>query len=275
MMLNGRSRRLVARNLLRYENYLALVRMYRVCEHPIASGRRYFLGSGTYPVVVGIRTPVGVQRVTLFGPHDAMTAHEIFCREDYRTPLAPRIAVDFGSNIGLSALYFLTRSDTTVCELYEPDPRNVEKLRINLRGFESRYTLHESAVGPAAGVAPFATDLTGRYGTLDQSSWVFEHARRASGAPTDRVGPAPVIDVKVEGVNDVLGEVLDRRASIDLLKIDTEGTEFDIVRAVDPVILARIDRIVMESFDSSVSLPRFKARFSCDTVTLVNEDRKE
>jgi hypothetical protein len=35
-------------------------------------------------------------------------------------------------------------------------------------------------------------------------------------------------------VNDVLEQVLDRHGSIDPLNVDTEGTEADIIGAVDP-----------------------------------------
>jgi FkbM family methyltransferase len=271
-MLNGRSRWLVARNLLRYENYLALARTLRVCERPVAAARRYFFGSGAYPVAMGIRTPLGMQRATLFGPHDAVTAHEIFCREDYRTPRPAEIVIDLGSNTGLSALYFLTRSSTAVCELYEPDPRNVARLRANLLGFEARYTLHESAVGSIGGVAPFAREPTGRYGTLDESSWVFENARKTrSTAPMEDSAPC-IIQVNVDGINELLGVMLDRYGSIDLLKVDTEGTEVDIIRAVEPAIRSRIAQIVIESFDHTVSLPGFDARNSCDTIMLVNQE---
>ena len=142
-MLNNRSFKLIARNVTRPSNYVALARTCRVYERPLTAASRYFLGSGDYPCSVQVRTPIGPRSVTLFNSHDAMTLHEIFCREDYRCPSPPQVVVDLGSNIGVSALYFLTRSQSTYCELYEPDPRNLPKLLQNLRDYRGRFALHE------------------------------------------------------------------------------------------------------------------------------------
>ena len=113
--------------------------------------RRYFLGRGDYPYRCPVRTPAGIVAPTLYSSHDMFTVNEIFCREDYASGSGVRTVVDVGSNIGLSALYFLTRDPGCHCLLYEPVPRNVERLRLNLAGYEERYTLHEAAVAAAAG----------------------------------------------------------------------------------------------------------------------------
>ena len=47
------------------------------------------------------------------------------------------MAVDFGSNIGISALYFLTRNPSVQVYLFEPVPSNIERLRENLKGYEN------------------------------------------------------------------------------------------------------------------------------------------
>ena len=52
-------------------------------------------------------------------------------------PVATSV-IDIGPNIGISPLYFLTRSHTTHCELHEPDPNNLAKLLENLKGYEDR-----------------------------------------------------------------------------------------------------------------------------------------
>jgi FkbM family methyltransferase len=267
-VFNDRSPKLIARNVLRWENYHSLAEMIRVYERPLDAAERYFLGRGSYPARLGVRTPSGPIEARLFGPHDSITAHEIFCRGDYRVTPPAEVIVDIGSNIGLSALYFLTRSTTSVCELYEPNPQNLPRIRANLEGFEGRFWLHESAVGTVAGDGRFATESTGRYGTLDQASWVFHPPPAEGGGGT--VAPDHVIDVKVEDVNAVLEGALSKHGMIDLLKVDTEGTEMDIVRAIEPGIRKRVERIIAETFDRSVALPGFHTRFSCDTVTFTN-----
>jgi len=53
-----------------------------------------------------------------------LTVNEIFCREDYYCNGSVNVVVDLGSNIGLSALYFLSRNDKAKVYLFEPDPKN-------------------------------------------------------------------------------------------------------------------------------------------------------
>src|ERR1700744_4648739 len=99
-MLNGRSFKMITRNVTRPSNYAALARTIQVYQHPFTAASRYFLGSGDYPCSAQVRTPIGPQDVTLFNSQDAITLHEIFCREDYRCP-SPQVVVDIGANIGV------------------------------------------------------------------------------------------------------------------------------------------------------------------------------
>jgi FkbM family methyltransferase len=250
-------------------NYVALARMFRVCEDPVAAASRYFLGRGDFPCTVRVRTPSGSQEMTLFHRHDAITMHEIFCREDYKSTPPPKVVVDIGSNIGISALYFLTRSPETFCELYEPDPLNVQKLEVNLRGFGGRFSLHETAVADRAGTLLFTREPTGRYGRLEPAS------TGQSGVSTNEPDSgdsaiSTAIEVRVEHVNTVLEDAIARHGEIDLLKIDTEGSELATVHSIDPALLARVRRIVIEWFDRHVDLEGFGASSSGDTVTFVN-----
>ena len=84
-----------------------------------------------------MRTLSGVIRPTLHSRHDMFTVKEMFCRGIIR-PARPGSVVDIGSNIGLSALFFLTRTSGCHGSLYEPVPRNVERLRANLGGYAER-----------------------------------------------------------------------------------------------------------------------------------------
>jgi FkbM family methyltransferase len=231
-------------------NYVALVRMLRLCERPLDVARRYFVGGGDYPYSCGVRTPVGVVRPTLHSHHDVWTLSEVFCREDYKAGPELEVAVDIGSNIGLSALYFLTRNEMSRCYLHEPDPRNVARLRANLARFEGRWFLEDAAVGPEAGVVAFGREATGRYGAV--------------GAQTD-----DVFNVRCLAINDVLGTVLDAHDEIDVLKIDTEGLEAATVAAIRPELL---ERIAIVYFESSTFAPfhedRFESLFANETMTL-------
>lgn len=215
------------------QHYRALGNMLRVYPRPGDAAARYVFGRGTYPARIEVRTPLGPVRPQLYTRHDMLTLNEVFCRLDYELQGPARVVVDLGSNIGLSALYFLTRPSRPFCYLYEPDPRNAARLRDNLAGYADRWELAEAAVAARAGRVRFATEPTGRYGRVGGD------AHGGGGLTVD-----------CRAINDVLEHALTRAGTIDLVKIDTEGLELDTVRAMDPALLRRVRAIVFEAFDA-------------------------
>ena len=248
-MLGGRPLSLVAREAVSPRNYRSLVRMRALSPDFAAVARRYFLGGGAYPWCPRVRTPLGIVAPALWSHHDVWTLNEVFFREDYRARPDLRVAVDIGSNIGISALYFLTRNRLARAYLYEPDPRNVARLRDNLAAFEARYELAEVAVAPAGGRVEFAREPTGRYG------------RVGSGEDS--------IVVESVGIRELLERVLEHEPRIDLLKLDTEGLEEATVEAIPPELLDRIDVIAFESErPAPLHADRFSHWFGNETVRL-------
>lgn len=245
-----------AREALRWGNYRAVLNMPRTYGRFWEPARRYFTGGGTYPYRVDVRTPLGTVRPTLHSFHDLLTLNEIFCRHDYELPHDARHVVDVGSNIGLSALYFLTRNTETRCLLFEPDPRNVAKLRQTLAGFEARYELVEEAVWTVDGELAFHVEETGRYGGIG-------------------VATADAIQVRCRHVDRVIEHALERFPRIDLLKIDTEGVEEETVRAISPRFYERIGRIYLESLpDADLLEPRFRNAQYVSIRRLINRDMR-
>jgi FkbM family methyltransferase len=249
-VLGGRPLARIVKEIGRPRNYLALARMFRVCRDPLDVARRYFLGGGTYPHRCELRTPVGGVSATVYSHHDVWTVVEVFCRGDYRVGREIEVAVDVGSNIGISALYFLTRNSACRTYLYEPDPRNAERLRRNLEAFSDRWTLHEAAVGPTAGSVEFGREETGRYGAV--------------GAQTE-----DVIRVECVAVNDLLEDILSREGAVDVLKVDTEGLETATIAAISPELLEGIRTIYFES-ESPARLheEHFEFSYANETVRL-------
>ena len=226
----------IAREAVRPANWVALVRMPLRYSHPLDGARRYFTTSGEYPHPFEIRTPQGIVAPTLYSQHDMITVNEVFCREDYRVDAEAEVVVDVGSNIGISALYFLTRSPSARVWLYDPVPRNVERLRRNHEPFGGRWSLEQVAVADRAGEEPFSVEPTGRYGGLE--------------------GPhAEAIAVRVRHIDEILGEVLASESVIDVLKIDTEGVEARTLAAASPELLSRVGLVFAEDIDSSISPP--------------------
>jgi FkbM family methyltransferase len=230
-------------------NYRALGNVLLHCKGRRDLLRRYLRAGGEYPYRCAMSTPVGDVAPTLYSSHDVNTVVEVFFRGDYPAPSNLKTVVDIGSNIGLSAMYFLTRNRDSRCYLYEPVPRNVARLRDNLAAFESRWVLDECAVGLEAGVAAFGIEDTGRYGGL--------------AVRTDKH-----IDVRVREVNEVLGSVLEIEPRIDVLKIDVEGLEADLVLAIRPDLLARVERIYFEAERLPLHTDRYDHEFDHATNRL-------
>lgn len=258
-MFGGRSPRFIARQALEWKNYSALARMCRTCAHPLDFAGRYFMGSGSYPACIRLRTPIGVIAPTLYSHHDVLTVNEIFCRLDYYLPPDGSVVVDIGSNIGISALYFLTRSPGVRCFLFEPDPRNTERLRANLSAYQNRYELICEAVADRSGIVSFGREATGRLGGIDA------RLQRLTSLGTLE----DVIEVPCGHINDVLAGVIAREDHIDLLKIDTEGMEDRTVAAIDPELLSRVRVLCYEtSFPVNPAPELFDMAFATETARL-------
>jgi FkbM family methyltransferase len=217
-------------------HYTALANMFRVYRSPVPALVRYAFGTGRYPAQIPVRTPLGWFSPTLYSHHDLLTLNEIFCRLDYAAGPTARVVVDVGSNIGLSALYFLTRDPSVRCYLFEPVPQNVERLRVNLAGFEERFTLNQCAVGDTAGEFEFGVEGSGRYGGIGRST-------------------GTSIRVPCRSINDILEEVMSREGRVDLLKLDTEGYEVRTVEAMAPEHLKRTAAIYLEGSPTRPLLP--------------------
>jgi FkbM family methyltransferase len=247
----NRSPRAIARAPFRRGHYRGLLGAFRFYGKPRECLWRYLTARGEYPYAPRLKTPLGTVAPTLDTSHDMSTVHEIFAREDYAAGHDLRLAVDVGGNIGISALYFLTRSPESRVIIFEPNPRNVARLRKNLDAFSDRYELHESAIGLANGQVDFTTEWTGRYGRVSSS------------------GP-DTIRVSCLEINDVLKAIVGERGPIDLLKIDVEGLEGDLVASLEPDLLGDLRVIYYETVDPEPLHPdHFAHSFSLQTNRLV------
>lgn len=208
-------------------HYVAAVNILKLFNNPVDILKRYLLGSGVYPFTVSIKTPIGLVNLTLYSYHDLLTLNEIFCREDYFCKNDIRTVVDFGSNIGISALYFLTRNRETFVYLFEPLAVNCQRMRQNLEYFQDRFNLSPVAVWLADGDVEFGYEETGRYGGVKVMS--------------DYKIMVPAMDV-----NNILSNIIEKHTNIDILKIDIEGGERDILAAIAKENLSKINTIYIE-----------------------------
>ena len=117
--------------------------------------------------------------------------------------------LDIGANIGYYSALFLHKVKNSRAVCFEPQPGIVDLLRLNLAQFGDRAQVHQVGLADKEGELRFHVDLTNR------------------GASRFRTDGELVI--KVQDAAKVFAE-LDR---VDLMKIDVEGFEEPIFRAIE------------------------------------------
>ncbi|KAA9005083.1 FkbM family methyltransferase [Histidinibacterium aquaticum] len=180
-----------------------------------------------YPKHVSLATPIGTVEATMFLPDDRLTVNEIFCRLDYEVSPGIRTAVDFGSNVGISALYFLSRNPEVKVWLYEPNPANVTKLTEQVAPYADRVVLNPVGVAAEDGTLEFGFEPTGRYG----------------GAGLDF---PEKVQLDVHSAERVLSEIIAERGRIDVLKVDIESLEEEILLSLSKETASKIELLLVE-----------------------------
>jgi FkbM family methyltransferase len=205
--------------------------------------RRYVTNSGDYPAAVTMRTPVGKVTAKVNTHHDVRTAVEIFARGDYAhlSSDAIRCVVDIGANIGISALYFASRNPSCQVYAYEPSPINHATLEANAASMPGQIHVVEKAVSDSEGTMPFNAEPIGRYSGLVAREYTRELVN--------------VVEVEVLHIDDVLRAAIDEHGEIDVLKVDTEGSELPIVLGANPELLAKVRTIFVEANPSEAIHP--------------------
>lgn len=238
MRIGRRNFRQVKQLLLKGNSYKAIPRIFQVHYKPLRVIFEELFSLGSYPWTLRLRAPTGDVQARVYSGADLSTANLVFCREDYHMPSGARVVVDIGSNIGLSSLYWLTRSTEVHVYCYEPAPTSYQRLLENLRPYGGRFTPYNVAVSDFRGTARLWVDPTGVKSSLDHSERVAEP-----------------VDVGVSHVNDILEAVVSQRGRIDMLKLDNEGHEFRTLTAIAPEFWERITCVNVGCHDNRAAVP--------------------
>ena len=228
-MLGNRPFKTIILSLFQKQHWFALYNMFRKYKKFPQNFYRYISGAGNYPYQCQVKTTTGIISIHLYTHHDLLTVNEIFCRLDYKSNKDVKTIVDLGSNIGISALYFLTRNSHSNCYLFEPDPKNIDRLKHNLSDYNARYHLYENAVATTSGEVQFGVEKTGRYGGIG-------------------VETGNYISVSCLNIKDVLNDILSKEKQIDILKVDTEGSEIITIESINRDYLKKIKCIYLEGY---------------------------
>ena len=136
------------------------------------------------------------------------------------------VVVDIGGNIGVFALFAASHAKNVTVLSYEPFPANAKAFQNNCdRSDVKDVTLNELGVAGSRGKRSLAV----------AESWV-AHSLSNGDEDSER------IEIETTTLDDIVEQI----GSCDLLKIDCEGSEYEIFGAAKPATFEKIGKIVCE-----------------------------
>lgn len=216
-------------------NWMAIPRAFAVFAKPFEFF--WHASNGTFPQKVEVRSPTGPVIIKLRNFESLKTCYSVFCREDYKTsPRRSFMALDLGANIGVAALYFLSRNRANRVRCYEPDPTNLDLLYRNLDPYKERVEIVEKAVAPSSGTGTLFRATDGKHSSLRQDVAVYN-------------GFAAEVPTELIAFDEVLRAASDNPEVV--VKIDVEGIETDLIRSVEFGNYPYVRRLLVESVTCS------------------------
>jgi len=228
-------------SLKRLDRWREVPRCLQEFEEPVALLATYLgLSDMTMPTVVKHRSGLRLQ-VNEFGDLEAIW--QIFLRRVYDVRPTDRVIVDAGGNVGLFSCYASWRAPQSQILTIEPFPSTVTRLRTHLaeNGLEARVTVLDRALTATPGevVMPLDTPSSQQKPVLQGP---------ADGKTVIRVPSVPL--------SDAVATLPER---IDLLKMDIEGSEFEVLLHAPRKTLQRFQRINVEHHEPPVGTSYSKA----------------
>lgn len=166
------------------------------------------------------------------------TADEVLCNTGYEFLLdEPYIMIDIGFNIGITSLYFARKSKIKAIYGFEPFiptyNQGLNNLKLN-PDYSDKIKLFDYGLGIEDKVLriPYNKELPGSMSTVFQNS-------------KDNV--SSIEEVKIKNAYDVINEIINKHKEKVFVKLDTEGSEFEILPLLSETgLLSKIDILIME-----------------------------
>jgi FkbM family methyltransferase len=175
-----------------------------------------------------------------FREKDIFIFNEVLFGNPYITPELykepPRYILDLGAHIGLASLRFTAAFPNAVIHCYEPDPENFELLALNTEGLRN-IVLHREAVG-------CAIEKTFFYINGDRHT--------ASSLKPDGMDRFSKIECSVLSLDEIIKRT---DSSVDLIKFDIEGVEYEVFSCSE--LVHGLRHIVGEMKASRPEIERF------------------
>jgi FkbM family methyltransferase len=167
---------------------------------------------------------------------DAFVVGEVFSVREYEAKgfdIEPAdIVVDIGAHIGAFTVYAARRASKGLVLAYEPFPENFVYLQQN-KEINNLYNLkifNKAVTSTGSDVDLFISALN----NVCHSLYKFGSTKRA-------------IQIQSTTLKDIFEE--NKLDKINFLKIDTEGSEFDIILNAPKILLEKIDKMIIEYHD--------------------------
>jgi len=162
--------------------------------------------------------------------YDLETLWQIFFHRVYDVRPSDRVVIDAGANIGLFACYATRRSPAARVVCIEPFPATYERLRETIRAnrLDDRVTCLNQALDSSEGTAAMTSAA--------EASQMYRLASGDRGAGSVTVRTLTLARLLEDLATD----------TIDLLKMDIEGSEYNVLLTTPREILHRIRRINVE-----------------------------
>lgn len=188
--------------------------------------------------VVSLKVPGAARDLRIrTGTSDALFLREAllngFDFREYQVPVAitPRTILDIGANSGIVSLILKQKYPAARLFAFEPMPENYALLEYNLRGFEEVLTL------------PFGLGKE----TTEKEYFDSDDPRNLGGGtfyPTASQVDKGRGKLRIVSCTEALNKYDIR--DIDLIKIDTEGAEYEILTSFPAKVISRVTAIVGE-----------------------------
>ena len=164
---------------------------------------------------------------------DALTIKEIFIDREYNIKLDnPKTIIDIGANIGTFSVLIAQKYPRSKIYSYEPAKETFKLLKYNLKlNSTFNVTANKLGVSKKSGSAIFYTYPASGLSSL---------SNKRKGAVREKVKLT------------TLGEIFktENLRSLDLIKMDTEGAEYEILMNAPDNVLFKVKNIVLEYHDS-------------------------
>jgi len=169
---------------------------------------------------------------------DMTLIYEILLKSYYKREyyfseeIKPKVIFDIGGNIGITSIYLASIFPDAIIYTFEPLKENFKILQRNTSQFENIKVFNVGLGAKNGSFKVYLSDNNENYGGVSFYSEVEGNLSE------------PFTKCEVKNVNDIIEEL--GISSVDLIKIDTEGAEYDILTSLKREILKKTSWITGE-----------------------------